>query len=136
MDASRRSNRAASFISSKIDAAKAALYFRRAADRGDATGLYNLAVCLHAGRGVARDDAEAARLARAAAELGHAKAAFNVGVAYLRGLGVARDPWEADRWLASAATAGHQAAKDELEKLRLRVTGRTSPPGHLYSRLG
>ena len=48
--------------------------YRKAADLGDALGMYNLGVCYYNGTGVTKDEAEAVKWWRKAADLGNAEA--------------------------------------------------------------
>ncbi len=75
-----------------VDMAQAAVWYRRAAERGDAWAQYNLGHLLLDGNGVARDhDAAFAWYSRAAAQ-GHARALNLVGRCHEHGWGTKRDP--------------------------------------------
>ena len=56
------------------DFAKAVHFLRRAAEKGDAGGMFNLGICYSAGKGVEKNMQEAVRWVSAAAEKGHAEA--------------------------------------------------------------
>ncbi|MGG2324769.1 tetratricopeptide repeat protein, partial [Salmonella enterica] len=58
---------------------QAAPWFERAAQAGDAWGLYNFATALALGRGVAPDRPRSLDLFRRAAAMGHAKSMTMVG---------------------------------------------------------
>ena len=96
------------------DDRQATVYYRRAADLGDASAISNLGWMYQEGRGVARDDAEAVRLYRKAADMGVASAINNLGWMYQEGRGVARDDAEAIRLFRKAADMGNAAACNYL----------------------
>ncbi len=58
------------------DYAEAMMWYRLAADQGNASAQYNLALMYHHGQGVPQDYAEAARWYRRAADEGHAGAQY------------------------------------------------------------
>ena len=111
------------------DYATALIWYRKAADQGNARAESNLGVMYHSGLGVPRDDAVAAiwyRKAadqdyaraqsdlRKAADRGNAAAQFNLGVVYANGQGVARDDREAARLYKLAADQGNEWAQCSL----------------------
>ena len=67
------------------DDAKAAEWYRLAADRGDRDAMFALAMFRIGGRGGPANREEAAKLLAAAAKLGHAPAAYDLGMLYLEG---------------------------------------------------
>src|SRR6476619_1596307 len=67
------------------DDAKAAQWYKLAADKGDRDAMFALAMFNFQGRGGARDPAEAARLLESAARLVHAAAAYNLGLLCVQG---------------------------------------------------
>jgi TPR repeat protein len=75
---------------------------RQLAGSGDAAAQNDLAVVLHGGIGVPRNDREAVEWFRRAADQGNADAQFNLGVMYRDGAGVARDPSQAVHWFAAS----------------------------------
>ena len=93
------------------DEVKALVWFRRAAEQGDANAQYNLGVAYETGRGVTQDAAEAVRWFRTAAERGSASAQFALGDLYTRGAGVAQDNVTAYMWLSLAASQEAPLAK-------------------------
>ena len=86
-------------------------WFRRAAERGDPAGQYNLAQMLADGVGAAADYGEALKWFKAAAEQGHARSAMGMAHLYAQGLGVMADPVEAYFWYGVAARSGVEGAQ-------------------------
>lgn len=101
----------------KRDPAMAAMFFRRAAERGHAGAQYNLALMYNRGVAVPKDSREAARLYTLAAEQGYDKAQYNLGLMYARGDGVERDQRKALWWLAKSARQGNKRALKELKAM-------------------
>jgi uncharacterized protein len=93
------------------DLARAAAWFRRAAEQGHRGAQFNLGLMHDTGRGVAEERAEALAWYRRAAEQGHPHAQHNLGVLYRNGRGVPRDLGEAARWYLRAAAQGHVPAQ-------------------------
>ena len=83
---------------------EAAKWYRQAAERNDAKGMFNLGFLLNQGYGAPQDYAEARRLYQAAADLGFAPAMSGLGRMYALGNGVAVDLIRAHAWF-SLATA-------------------------------
>jgi TPR repeat protein len=96
------------------DDAKALLWFRKAADQGNANAQLNLGTMYLTGRGVPKDDAMALSWFRKAAEQGIASAQFQVGNSYLLGRGVARDEAMAMTWFRKAAELNDAWAEFQL----------------------
>ncbi|MCF7686947.1 MAG: lipase maturation factor family protein [Cephaloticoccus sp.] len=92
------------------DGAEAAKWFRRAAELGQASAQFNLALILAQGDGVPKDVAQAMQWCRRAAEQGLADAQDQLGIMYLSGEGVPRNETEALVWFEVAARSGHAAA--------------------------
>lgn len=92
------------------DDAKAAVYFRRAAEAGHLEAEFALGLALQTGRGVTRDAAEALKWYEAAGSAGHEEAQFLAGMLYRNGDGVTQDPAKAAVWFERAARQGHAAA--------------------------
>ena len=92
--------------------ARAARYYRRAADAGLPEAQMALAELHMRGMGVDQDAAAAVALYRAGAASGHAPAHYALGLAYLHGTGVPRDFEAAMSAFAAAARGGVQAAAD------------------------
>lgn len=97
------------------DPARAAEWYRKAAERSHVGAQYALGVLHERGEGVARDDARAADWYRLAAALGgHAEAEFALAQLHYHGRGVAADAGEAVAWYRRAAEHGHPAAQHVL----------------------
>ena len=79
-------------------------YFKEAAGKGDANGLYNLGMCLWRGLGVERDPQAAFNTFRAAAEKGHPEAINNIGAFFRDGVIVDRDYELSTKWFAKSAS--------------------------------
>ena len=94
------------------------LFWRKAADKGDAEAMYNIGHLYEKGHGVEQDYIEAMRWFRKAADKGNAEAMFNIGVLYERGRGVKQDEIEAMRWYRKAAADGDSSARAALARLR------------------
>jgi TPR repeat protein len=93
------------------DDAKAAQWYKLAADKGNRDALFAGNVQFQ-GRAGTRDLAEAARLA--AARLGHPSAAYDLGLLYLQGQQVTQDFKRAAELFAVAAEAGNPEAQYAL----------------------
>ena len=85
---------------------------RRAAERGDASAQFRLAVMYYYGQGVPQDYTEAANWFRKAAQLGDAVAQKNLGVMYGKGEGVPQSHAEAFIWTSISAKSGDSGAVD------------------------
>lgn len=82
-------------------------FFRSAAAKGDANGLYNLGMCYARGLGTKRDDEAAFNCFRTAAEKGHPEAINNLGWFFREGRIVTKDLSVAARWFAKSADYGN-----------------------------
>jgi len=96
------------------DDAKAAQWYKLAADKGNRDALFALAMFNFQGRAGTRDLAEAARLLDAAAKLGHPSAAYDLGLLYMQGQQVTQDFRRAAELFAIAAEAGNPEAQYAL----------------------
>jgi len=99
------------------DYARAAAWYRKAAEQGHAQAQVNLAVMYTEGEGVAASKVEALKWFRQAAEQGFAEGQTALGVMYALGQGVEADLVQANKWLALAAAQGDadaQVAHTEL----------------------
>jgi hypothetical protein len=96
------------------DWAKAANFYRLAADLGHAIAQFKLGCWFHCGQGLPQDWSEAVRYYRLAAEQGYANAQCNLGFCFERGHGVAQDWSEAVRYYRLAAERGHANAQCNL----------------------
>ena len=72
----------------KQDDAKAAEWYRLAADRGDREAMFALAMFRIGGRGGAKSREEAAKLLASAAKLGHVAAAYDLALLYIEGTAI------------------------------------------------
>jgi len=102
---------------------KAAFWYRKAAEQGDAEAQYNLGRLYYDGRGVAQDYDQAALWFRAAAEQGDSDAQDELGNLYLSGEGVAQDYAQASLWYRKAAEQGDSDAQESLGDLYLHGQG-------------
>jgi len=100
-----------------VDAAEAAHWYRRAADRGHVLARHNLGNIHFAGTGVPQDYELAAMWWRLAAEAGDAIPEYRLGTLLEQGLGVAQDPEEALLWYRNAAGRGNADAAAALLRL-------------------
>ena len=85
---------------------KAVLYFQKAADNGDLTGICNLGYCYEKGNGVTLSYKKAYQLYMTAATQGSIRAYKMIANCYLEGIHVEQDAVEALNWLTKAADAG------------------------------
>ena len=99
------------------DDAKAAEWYKLAADRGDRDAIFALAMFRLQGRGGARDRDAAAKLLAAAAKLGHAVAAYDLALLYIEGHMFPQDFVRAAELLRVAAQAGNPDAQYALGTL-------------------
>jgi hypothetical protein len=99
------------------DDVKALIWYRKAADQGEAFGQFMLGSCYEDGRGVSADGAEAVRWYRKAAEQGLAHAQYSLGRMYEHGHGVPKDSAEAEKWYRQAAAQGNFYASDRLGQM-------------------
>lgn len=104
--------------------ARAADWYRRAADQGHPKAMYNLAMAYLSGHGVAKNTEEAVSWFTKAADAGYPDAAVNLGVLYDTGSGVTRDRDEALKWYRRAAELGDAEAADRVTSLERRLQGR------------
>jgi TPR repeat protein len=96
----------------------AAQYYRRAADQGNADGMYSLATLYAAGEGVTKDAKAARELFERAAKQGHAQSVNALAGGYMTGtLGFngAADA-EGVAWARKAADQNHVPAIEHLAK--------------------
>ncbi len=100
-----------------VNFAKAAEYFRQAAEGGSAAAAGNLGAMYYNGEGVTRDTGQAIVWVRKAAESGDGVAQRNLGFAFENGYGVTKSLEQAKLWYGKAAAQGDQAAKDALTRL-------------------
>lgn len=96
------------------DFARAALWFREAADGGVGNASYNLGVLYHQGLGVERDLARALYWYREAAQRDHPEAQYNLGIAHIEGIGTEYSPPLAAAFFERAANNGIMEAAYNL----------------------
>jgi TPR repeat protein/serine/threonine protein kinase len=102
---------------------EAVRWYRRAADRGDATGQVGVGLAYLNGRGAPQDDAEAARWFRKAAEQGNARGQNAYGMLLQSGRGVPRNDEEALKWIRASAAQGEARGQYTLALAYQRGTG-------------
>jgi TPR repeat protein len=99
------------------DPAAAAVWLRRAAERGHVLAQHNLGNAHAAGRGVEQSDPLAVEWWLKAAAAGDAIPQLRLGEAYEAGRGVTRDMASACRWYGEAARRGDSSAVKALDRL-------------------
>jgi len=99
------------------DAGEAAVWFRRAADRGHMLAQHNLGNAYADGRGVAQEDATAIHWWRKAADAGDTVPQFRLGQMFEQGRGTSKDLAMARRWYQRAAARGYAAADAAVDRL-------------------
>ena len=104
------------------DDAEAVMWFRKAADQGDAVAEFLLGYQYANGIGVPLDYGEAMIWFRKAAEQGHRVAKLYLGVMYAEGRGVPQDYVRAHMWFSLSAAQGEQRAVKTLEMAERRMT--------------
>lgn len=96
------------------DPAKAAEWYRKAADQGHAGAQNNLGMLYDDGAGVERDAAKAHALYLEAAQKEFSEAQFNLGLNFATGTAVTQDWKEAAVWYGKAVAQGHLGAANNL----------------------
>jgi TPR repeat protein len=86
----------------------------RAAERGNASAQFKMALRYDSGQGVPQDLAESVKWLHKAAEQGFVKAQYNLGCIYDSGKGVPQNHAEAVKWLRKAALQGYTSAQKNL----------------------
>jgi TPR repeat protein len=104
------------------DYTDAVMWFRKAADQGDAVAQYLLGDQYAKGEGAPQDYAEAMIWFRKAAEQGHPVAKLYLGVMYAEGRGVPQDYVRAHMWFSLSAAQGEQKAVKALDMAERRMT--------------
>jgi TPR repeat protein len=108
----------------KRDYAKAAEWYKRAADAGDREGMFALAMIRLSGRGgVAPNREEGAKWLASSAKLGNPKASYNLALLYLDGQTFPQDIKRAAELLRVAADAGNPEAQYALATFYKEGTG-------------
>jgi FOG: TPR repeat, SEL1 subfamily len=100
------------------DDAQALIWFRKAANQGEAVALFNLGLAYDKGDGVPKDSAQAAVWYRKAADKGNVFAQINLGSMYTRGEGVPKDYVLAYMWADLAAS---RAQDDETREAQTKT---------------
>jgi len=104
------------------DDAKAAKWYRLAAEQGHPSAQYHLAVMYSNGTGVPEDSVEALKWFHKSAERGHVSAQLRLAAMYAHGVGVPKDDVEAYRWylvFSGKCPAGH---RDSIARQKERLT--------------
>ena len=99
------------------DWAEAAKWYRKGAEKGDASCQTSLGLCYENGKGVKIDYAEAAKWYRKAAEQGDGRALAWLGDCYEKGMGVTKNTAEALRLYRKAVNHGYKSAEKYFFKL-------------------
>ena len=87
---------------------------RRAAERGDASAQFKMALRYDSGQGVPQNYTKAVEWLHKAAEQGFVKAQYNLGSMYYSGQGVPQNNAEAAKWFLLAAEGGYASAQKNL----------------------
>lgn len=104
-------------LNHKKDLAKAAMWFRKAAEQNYAPAQSWLGFFYEKGHGVKADPAEAAKWFRKSADQNNADGLFHMGRAYEHGIGVSKDLAQARTYYQKAAAAGARDASLALANL-------------------
>ena len=104
------------------DDAQAIVWFRKAADAGDAIAQFSLAWQYRHGTGIPKDMDAAAKWAALSAAQGYVLAENSMGYSFDQGVGVKQDLVEAYKWYALAIAQGNGDAKVNMERLRPRLS--------------
>jgi TPR repeat protein len=94
------------------DDTEAAMWFRKAADQGDAVAEFLLGNQYANAKGVLQDHSEAMFWFHRAAEQGHPVAKLYLGVMYTEGRGVPQDYVRAHMWISLSAAQGEKSCQD------------------------
>lgn len=97
------------------DFAKAALWFKRAAEKEHVLAQFNIGLMYANGQGVSADLKQAERWYQRAAEQGYGSALNNLGAMYISGEGVPQDRIRGIVYYAEAARAGNTRSPDNIE---------------------
>jgi len=96
------------------DYAKAAEWYRNAAEQGHADAQNDLGAMYQNGHGVPQDYEVAVKWFRKAAKQGNANAHYNLGSMYYTGRGVTKSYKQAVKWLGIVAEQGYADAQHDL----------------------
>jgi localization factor PodJL len=105
----------------KKDLNKARELYLKAADKGNAKAIHNLAVLYAEGIDGKPDYRAASQWFRKAAERGVADSQYNLGILYARGIGVEQNLAESYKWFALAANQGDQDAGKKRDDVAARL---------------
>lgn len=92
------------------------MYFKTAADEGNAEAEYDLAFCYLASQGVEEDDFAAVKWLQKSADQGFAQAEYSLGYCYENGTGLGQDPAKAMEYYQKAGQQGFMGAKTGLKE--------------------
>ncbi|KAL3501144.1 hypothetical protein ACH5RR_035593 [Cinchona calisaya] len=92
---------------------EAVKWLYKASFAGYARAQYQLALCLHQGRGLDQNLQEAANWYQQAAEGGYVRAMYNTSLCYAYGEGLVKSHRLARKWMKRAADRGHSKAQFE-----------------------
>lgn len=110
------------------DYRKAAYWYQKAADQGDALAEQELGELYYKGQGLPQDYARAIYWVRKAANQGDAAAQWDLGLAYLSGKGVQQSNSEAYFWLDIAASLeASDSLQQTVAKSRDEAASRLTP---------
>lgn len=98
----------------KQDLDKAFNYYKKGADSGSVSCMYDAGYMLYKGLGCRQNYEKAAELFRSAVDYDHPHALYMLGLCYRNGYGVERSDEQAEFYLNRAATLGSKAAMEEL----------------------
>ncbi|XP_074309907.1 F-box protein At1g70590 [Silene latifolia] len=92
---------------------EAVRWLLQSATAGHVRAQYQLALCLHHGRGIEKSLHEAAKWYLRAAEGGYARAMYNASLCFSSGEGFKQNHPQAKKWMKRAADHGHSKAQFE-----------------------
>jgi len=92
-------------------------WYRKAAAKGSAAGMFSLAVCYDEGRGVTKNNAEAVKWYQKAVDAGSSDAMCNLGSCYLQGRGVEKNKAKAVELYKKARSLGNMGGKWALKNM-------------------
>jgi len=107
--------------------AKAAEWYRKAAEQEYDEAQYELGNCYYLGKGVEEDNAKAVEWYLKAAEQGNDEAMMALASCYEDGYGVPRDIEEATEWYRKAAEEGNEEAQEWLDEFGSNTTPQKVP---------
>ncbi len=113
-----------------LNGTEAAMWFKKAAKKGNINAMNTLGTIYDEGRGVPESKVEAAKWYRRAAEKGSVNAQLNLGTYYSKGLGVPENHSLSYMWFNIAAQAGHGLAFKNKEDLKQKMTRQQIVEGH------